>query len=96
MDLFWQGKHDQRLHVYVVERIAKSPNDGAKLLFRHYCAPSFLRSVCEIGGVCFGPGYFSEGAQLPKKNTEVKKKKKKTPTHSHNDRNKDGAKLLLS
>ena len=25
MDLFWQEKHDQRLHVYIVERIAKSP-----------------------------------------------------------------------
>ena len=24
MDLFWQGKHDQRLHIYVIERIAKS------------------------------------------------------------------------
>ena len=24
-DLFWHRKHDQRLHVYVVERIAKSP-----------------------------------------------------------------------
>ena len=35
------------------------------------CAPSFLRSLCEIGGDCFGPRYFSEGAQLPKKNTEV-------------------------
>ena len=27
MDLFWQGKHDQRLHVYVVERLANLPND---------------------------------------------------------------------
>ena len=44
------------------------------------CAPSFLRSLCEIGGDCFGPGYFTEGAQLPKKNTEVKKKKKKKNT----------------
>ena len=35
------------------------------------CAPSFLRSLCEIGGDCFGPRYFSEGAQLPKKHTEV-------------------------
>ena len=35
------------------------------------CAPSFLRSLCEIGGDCFGPRYFSGGAQLPKKNTEV-------------------------
>ena len=24
-----------------------------------------------MGGDCFGPRYFSEGAQLPKKNTEV-------------------------
>ena len=24
--------------------------------------PSFLRSLCEIGGDCFGPRYFSEGA----------------------------------
>ena len=30
-----------------------------------------MRSLCEIGGDCFGPRYFSEGAQLPKKNTEV-------------------------
>ena len=35
------------------------------------CAPSFLRSLCEIGGDCFGQGYFSEGAQLHKKNTPV-------------------------
>ena len=34
-------------------------------------APSFLRSLCEIGGDCFGPRYFSDGAQLPKKNTKV-------------------------
>ena len=26
------------------------------------CAPSFLRSLCEIGGDCLGPRYFSEGA----------------------------------
>ena len=24
------------------------------------CTPSFLRSLCEIGGDCFGPRYFSE------------------------------------
>ena len=35
------------------------------------CASSFLRSLCEIGGGCFGSRYFSEGAQLPKKNAEV-------------------------
>ena len=36
------------------------------------CAPSFLTSLCEIGGDCFGPRYFSEQAQLPPpKNTEV-------------------------
>ena len=35
------------------------------------CASSLLRSLCEIGGDCFGPRYFSEGTQLPKKNTEV-------------------------
>ena len=57
------------------------------------CAPSFLRSLCEIGGDCFGPRYFSEGAQLPKKNTNGPKQ---SLTNSHNDRNKDGAKLLLS
>ena len=56
------------------------------------CAPSFLRLLCEIGGDCFEPRYFSEGAQLPKKNTDPKQ----SPTNSHNDRNKDGAKLLLS
>ena len=35
------------------------------------CAPSFLKSLCEIGGDCFGLRYFSEETQLPKKNTEV-------------------------
>ena len=39
------------------------------------CTPSFLMSLCEIGGDCLGPRYFSEGAakvaQLPKKNIEV-------------------------
>ena len=34
------------------------------------CTPSFLR-LCGIGGDCFGLMYFSEGAQLRKKNTEV-------------------------
>ena len=36
------------------------------------CALSFLRSLCEVGGDCFEPRYFSEGAMLPKKNTEEK------------------------
>ena len=35
------------------------------------CAPPFVRSLCEIGGDYFGPRYFSEGVQFPKKNTEV-------------------------
>ena len=56
------------------------------------CPPSFLRSLCEIGGDCFGPRNFSEGAQLLKKNTEVQN----NTENSHNDENKDGAKLLLS
>ena len=47
----------------------------------------------KVGGDCFGPRYFSEGAQLPKKKYRGPKQ---TPTNSHNDRNKDGAKLLLS
>ena len=53
-------------------------------LANNNCAPSFLRSLCGIGGDCFGLSYmyFSEGAQLLK-------------TNSHNDRNKDGAKLLF-
>ena len=34
-------------------------------------APSLFRSLCEFVGDCLGPRYFSEGAQLPKKNTEV-------------------------
>ena len=42
-----------------------------RYLDNNNCAPSFLRSLCEIGGDFFGPRYFSEGAQLPKKNTEV-------------------------
>ena len=35
------------------------------------CAPSFLRSLCQIGGDCFGPRYISEAAQLPKENAMV-------------------------
>ena len=34
-------------------------------------APSLFRSLCEFVGDCFGPRYFSEGAQLPQKNTSV-------------------------
>ena len=34
-------------------------------------APSLFRSLCEIGGDCFGPRYFSSGAALPQKNTSV-------------------------
>ena len=34
------------------------------------CSPSFLTSFCEFGGDCFGPRYFSEGAQ--EKNTITK------------------------
>ena len=56
------------------------------------CPRSFLRSLCEIGGDCFGLRYFSEGAQLLKKNTEVQN----NTENAHNDENKDGAKLLLS
>ena len=40
-------------------------------LYNNNSAPSFLRSLCEIGGDCFGPRYFSEGMQLPKKKTKV-------------------------
>ena len=29
------------------------------------CTPSFLRSLCEFGGDCFGPRYFSEGSVAP-------------------------------
>ena len=70
------------------------------LYFKHLhsdnnnCAPSFLRSLCEIGGDCFGPRYFSEGVELPKKNTEVQNNYQRI--YTINDRNKDGAKLLLS
>ena len=34
-------------------------------------APSLFRSLCEFVGDCFGPRYFSSGAALPQKNTEV-------------------------
>ena len=51
------------------------------------CAPSFLRSLCEIGGDCFGPRYAPE---------EKYRGPKQSPTNSHNDWNKDGAKLLFS
>ena len=51
-------------------------SNGLTCRAQHYLdnnnyAPSFLRSLCEIGGDCFGPRYFSEGGQLPKKNTVV-------------------------
>ena len=53
------------------------------------CAPSFLRSLCKIGGDCFGLRYFSEGA-------EKYQGPKQSLTNSHNDQKIDGAKLLLS
>ena len=33
-------------------------------------APSLFLSSCEIRDDCFGPRYFSVGAQLPQKNTK--------------------------
>ena len=44
-------------------------------------APSLFWSLCGFAGDCFGPRYFSEGAQ---------------PPISHNDLKKDSAQLLLS
>ena len=32
-------------------------------------APSFLQSLCEIGGDCLVSTYFSSGPVLPQKNT---------------------------
>ena len=43
-------------------------------------APSFLISLCGIGGDCFGPRDFNEGAQLPKKNTEVQNNHRRIQT----------------
>ena len=54
-------------------------------------APSLFRSLCEFVGDCFGPRYFSEGAQ---KNTSVQNNHHLR--FSHNDLKKDGAQLLLS
>ena len=55
---------------------------GNSNICKYNCSPSFLRSFCGMGGDCFGPRYFSEGAQLLKKNTE------ESPTNSHNDKKK--------
>ena len=52
--------------------------------------------MCEIGGDCFGLRYFSEGAQLSCAPEEKYQGPKQSPMNSHNDQNKDGAKLLLS
>ena len=52
-------------------------------------APSIFRSLCEFVGDCFGPRYFSEGA-------EKYLGPKQSPPISHNDLKKDGAQLLLS
>ena len=35
---------------------------GVNYLDNNNCAPSFLSSLCEIRGDCYGPRYFSEGA----------------------------------
>ena len=32
-------------------------------------APSIIRSLCEFVGDCFGPRYFSSGAQIPRPKT---------------------------
>ena len=50
-------------------------------------------SLCEIGGDCSGPRYFSEGATLPQKNTEVQNNYRQIHTMTEKI---DGAKLLLS
>ncbi len=56
-------------------------------------APPVLRSLCEIVGICFRPRYFSSGAHAP---SEKYLSPKQAPPISHNDRKRDGAKLLLS
>ena len=63
-----------RRKLYVQIRLSCNLDSPVKCSYdldNNNCPPSFLRSLCEIGGDCFGPRYFSEGAQLPKKNTEV-------------------------
>ena len=55
----------------LIKKILECMQKCNKYLDNNNCALSFLRSLCEIGGDCFGPRYFSEGAQLLKKNTEV-------------------------
>ena len=48
MNLFRQGKHDQRLHVYVVERIAKSPYYDDQ--------HESIQSTTVNGSLTYGPG----------------------------------------
>ena len=55
--LMWQVRYFKTFVYDHAERI----NEGINKLDNNNCAPSFLRSLCEIGGDCFGPRYFSEG-----------------------------------
>ena len=64
--MFWSITHQSAYNVAYIDN--------------NNCAPSFLRSLCEIGGDCFGPRYFSEGAQFPKKNTEVQNNRRRIHT----------------
>ena len=82
-------------HLKVASPVIKFQKDSAKdvlIVYKDHldnnnCAPSFSRSLCEIGGDCFGPRYFSE---------EKYRGPKQSPTNSHYDRKIDGGKLLLS
>ena len=50
MDLFWYRNHDQRLHVYVVERVAKSAYYGTKQYMYHKDAKLIDALVCYMLG----------------------------------------------
>ena len=56
-------------------------------------APSLFRSLCENRRWLFWTEVFFWGSAAPE---EKYRGPKQSPTNSHNDRNKDGAKLLLS
>ena len=71
----------------------KKPEKTGEYLDNNNCAPSFLRSLCENRRWLFWTEVFFWGSAAPE---EKYRGPKQSPTNSHNDRNKDGAKLLLS
>ena len=85
---WWSEKYNNSYDTKIAITLKKKSNriGAGSFNYNNNYAPSFLRSLCEIGGDCFGPRYFFWGSTAPK---EKYRGPKQSPTNSHNDWNKD-------